>query len=141
MKYLIALIFLFVALIFEVSLVSLPLVLVLLIVLSVIYKDYSVFVLGMVFGILRDMLTFSIVGVTSIFFISLIFIILSYQKKFEITSSYFVIFAIVVFGSLYLLMVGPSFIILKIIVSILLGVIFFAVFKKLYKSNFLITNS
>ena len=136
----IPLILLLIALFLESSATSLPLVLLVLIPLTVIYRNYTVFILAFIFGIILDIFTFKTVGISSLFFISVIFLILIYEKKFEINTSYFVILASFLSSFFFLLFLGNSNIIAGSLVSVLIGVLIFQSLKKLNISN-KITNS
>lgn len=125
MKYLSLFLLLIFFLILEVAVVSFPFILVVLIAATVVLKDYYSFFLAFLFGLLLDILTFQTIGVSSIFFTVLVFLIFSYQKKFEITTNYFVITVCFLASILFSFIFGLSNIIFQSIVSVILGVLIF----------------
>lgn len=129
MKY-IPVILLFAALILQSWILTLPLVLLVLIPIAVIYRNYYAFALAFIFGILLDILSFKTIGVTSIFFCVFIFLIFMYERKFEINTSYFVIFASFLGSFAFIIFYGYSNLILETLVSTIIGLILFQIFKK-----------
>jgi cell shape-determining protein MreD len=103
---LLPLLFLVLALILEVSLTTLPLILIALLILTIIYRKTEVFILAFIFGICFDILTFNTVGTTSIVLILYLFLVLLYQKKFEIATNNFVIIASFLGALGFLLVLG-----------------------------------
>ena len=124
-----AVILLFLALTVEAWAISLPLVMLVLIPVTVIYKDNLLFVLAFVFGILLDMLSFKTIGYSSAFFCILIFLILMYERKFEIHSNYFVIFAAAISSLFFGVFYNYPNIFLGTIVSTILAVTIYMLFK------------
>ena len=131
---------LLIALFLESSVVSLPLVLLVLISFTVIYRNYPVFILAFIFGIILDVLTFKTVGMSSLFFTIVIFLILIYEKKFEIKTNYFIILASFLASFFFLLIFKNSNLILQSFFSILIGLLIFQVLNKSH-SNKTISNS
>lgn len=118
-------ILLLISLVLEASITTLPLILLVLICITVIYKDYSVFFLALVFGIFLDIFTFKPIGLSSTFFISIIFLILIYQRKFEITTNYFVFFASFLTSLSFLFLSGNMNIVVQSVISSLIGLLIF----------------
>jgi len=131
MKYLFSFLLLTLALILEVASFSLPLVFVVLVAVSVVLKDNFSFFAAVLFGLLLDVLTFQTIGITSAFFTILVFLIFSYQKKFEITTNYFVIFICLIGSICFTVLYGYSNLILGPIVSVLVGLLVFNILSKL----------
>lgn len=131
MKYFFLFLLFILFLILEASFFNLPLVLIALIVTTVVFKDYYSFFLAFFFGLMLDIVTFQTIGKSSIFFTILVFLIFSYQKKFEITTNYFVIFACFLASILFSFTFGLSNIISQSIVSVILGVITFQFLKRI----------
>jgi cell shape-determining protein MreD len=128
---LLSFVLLFISLILESSLTTIPLTFIVLLCLTVVYKDNFVFFLAFVFGVFLDILSFNTIGVSSIFFISSIFLVLIYQKKFEITTYPFVLIASFIGSISFLLLLGFSdLIIIQSVVSSLLAVLLFHVLRK-----------
>jgi hypothetical protein len=129
MKFLV-LIFLLCSLILESSILNLPLILLVLIPLTVIYRNYLIFIVAIIFGILLDILSFKSIGASSIFFCTFIFLILMYDRRFEITTNYFIIFASF-FGSLsFIIFYGYHNIILGTMISVAIGVLVYKILRK-----------
>lgn len=124
-----------ISLILEVSITTIPLILLVLICLTVIYRDYSVFFLALFFGVFLDIFTFKAVGGSSIFFITVIFLILSYRRKFEITTNYFVIFISFLASIFFLFVFKQSNILVQSIVSSLIGLLIFNFFQRIKIQN------
>lgn len=118
-------ILLLIFLVLEASITTLPLILLILICITVIYKDYSVFFLALVFGIFLDIFTFKTIGLSSILFIIVIFLILIYQRKFEITTNYFVLFASFLASLFFLFLSGNMNIVVQSVISSLIGLLIF----------------
>ena len=130
MKLLI-IILLTISLILESSITTIPLILLVLLVSTVVIKDDIVFLLAFIFGILLDVLTFKTIGLSSAFFTFLVFLILIYEKKFEINTLSFIAFSTLLSSFLFLIFFQRGNIIVQSLVSTAIGLIFFAAFKKL----------
>jgi len=74
----------------EGTIVMMPMALVCLLCLAILRKDWVVFLIAFLTGIFLDILKVQTVGERSIFFIIFIFLILLYQRKYEINSYPFV---------------------------------------------------
>lgn len=124
-------ILLILALILEASLTSLPLILLILLVLTIVYRKKEVFFLAFFFGIYFDMLSFKTIGTTSLFLITFLFLVLLYQRKFEIATNNFVLISSFLgsFGFLFVLGYTSS-IILESMLGSALGIVLFHVLKK-----------
>jgi len=92
------------ALLLEVTVVRLPLVLFLLLILFVRKKNPEIFVFALFIGILLDILNLQRIGITSMFFLALLFLVHLYDRKYEINTLPFVLISCV--GSV----LGQSFI-------------------------------
>jgi cell shape-determining protein MreD len=119
------------ALVLESSLTNLPIVLLVLLCITVFSKDYFVFLIAFIFGLLIDLLSFRNLGLSSIFYIVFIYLVFLYQSKFEITTKNFILVASYFGSFLYLLLCGfISNLILEPLVSTILGLILFIIFNK-----------
>lgn len=121
---------LLIALFLEISVTNIPLVLLVLIPACIVYRHYSVFIMAFIFGIFLDILTFKTVGLSSLFFISVMFLILIYEKKFEIKTNYFIILASFLASFAFLFIFGHKYLIETSIISVLIGLLIFQVFNK-----------
>ena len=131
-----ALFALLLALILEVSVTTIPLVLLVLLCLTVIYREENLFFFAFLFGILLDLFALKTIGLTSAYLVFILFLILTYQKKFEIATNYFVFIASVIGSVGFLFFLGyNNLVVLQSIVSGFLGVLIFTLFKKTLKTN------
>ena len=122
-----AVVLLLLALIFEVSLTTIPFVFLVLLCLTVLFKENWLFALAFVFGLLFDLLSFKTLGVTSAFLVLFLFLVLLYQSKFEITTGYFVLISSFLGSFLFLFLQGYAHLI--IVQAILSSIIAFVLFK------------
>lgn len=86
---------------FETSLLSLPLVVGLLIMLTALFQKSWIWIVAFVCGIVLDLLTFHPVGASSVFFSVMLGLIFLYQRKFEIQSPFFVGTSVFIFSLFY----------------------------------------
>jgi cell shape-determining protein MreD len=120
---------LIIAIFLEGTVTTLPLVLVCLLCLTIIRRDWVVFPAAFVAGLLLDTLLVHKVGGASIFFLLYVFLIFLYQRKYEINSYPFV-FTASFFGSLlFLLVFGFSNIFSQAVISSLIAVVLFAILR------------
>jgi cell shape-determining protein MreD len=141
MKYF-ALLLLLLALVFEVSLTTIPFVFLVLLCLMVIFRGNWLFAVAFIFGLLFDFLSFRTVGISSSFLVLVLFLVLLYQSKFEITTAYFVAIASFLGSLLFLMLQGYTHLIfVQAIVSSVLAVGLFELLKRIIGNKFLISNS
>lgn len=127
MKYFLISIFLLVAFFLQVSFFQMPFVLIGLLILGIIFKEYWVFLAAFLLGILLDALTFRTIGVNSLFFTFMLGMVFLYERKFEIQSFFFVGFASFFSLLLYLLLFGVGFPFFQIILGVGISLVLFAV--------------
>lgn len=136
MKIFLIVIILFFALFCEISFVSLPLVLLALLLLGIIFKEFWIFPVGFGMGIVLDMLSFRTVGVSSIFFVVMLGIIFLYDRKFEVQSLPFtVIFSFLAALGFGLIFKSEQSIFLALITSFLAGGIFYVLLRVIDKKR------
>jgi cell shape-determining protein MreD len=134
MKYF-ALVLLLLALVFEVSLTTIPFIFLVLLCLLVIFRENWLFAMAFIFGLLFDFLSFKTVGISSLFLVLILFLVLLYQSKFEITTAYFVAIASFLGSLLFLMLQGYTHsIILQAILSSIIGLLLFKLIQKFGKS-------
>src|SRR5687767_2330100 len=75
---------------FEAAVTSLPLILIFLLCATIIRRDLTLFPFAFFAGLLLDLLQVRTIGSTSIYFVLCLFLVLLYQKKYEIDSYPFV---------------------------------------------------
>src|SRR3989304_7549681 len=122
------------ALILQTTLTTLPLVLLTLFCLTIIYKNNSIFIFAFTFGLLLDIITFKTPGFSSFFFVISLFLILIYQRKFEITTNYFVLISSFLGSIGYMLLFSyTDLIIAQAIASAIIGLTIFKLLPKINK--------
>lgn len=120
--------FLIVAGVLESSITTLPLSLMILIFAGVVTRSNNIFGLAFLSGLILDFLSFKTAGISSIYFVSFVFIIFLYQKKFEIQTLHFIIIFSFL-GSLgYLFLTGSGLILAQTFFITLITVLSFFVF-------------
>ena len=131
---LLSLFFLILALIFESSLTTIPLIFIVLLCLTIIFKQNSIFAFAFLFGLLFDLISFKTLGISSVYFLIFLFLVLIYQSKFEITTNTFIVVACFL-GSLgFLLLMGyNNNIVLQAILSSIIGLILFNLIQRVNK--------
>lgn len=124
------------ALLLETSLTTIPLVLTTLICLTVVYKQNFVFVLAFIFGLFLDLILLNQIGMSSILFVVFLFLILMYQRKFEIKTASFVLVSSFLGSFIYLWIFSyHNLIIPQAIAGAIIGLIIFGFLKKLNNKN------
>lgn len=126
-------IFLFILLLISVFLegtvTSLPLVLICLICMTIIFRDAVIFLPAFFVGILLDAFALRSIGGTSIFLLLVIFLILLYQRKYEINTYPFVFISSFVGSLLFLTIFGYSGAIVAAFVSGFIAVLLFMILR------------
>jgi cell shape-determining protein MreD len=93
------------------------------------------FVFAFFFGIFLDLVSFKTLGSSSSFFIIFLFLVLLYQRKFEIATNTFVFFASLLGSFGYLILLGyNNNIILQAILSSIIGLLLFKLIQRFNKS-------
>lgn len=125
MKWFILFLLLFLALLLESTITSLPLVLIILFCAAVVWRNSAIFLWGFVTGLVLDSLLLQPLGKSSIFFIIFLTAAFLYERKFEVQSIPFVgIFSFV--GSfIYLWIYGYKGIIWEAMVSASITILLF----------------
>lgn len=107
MKRLFLVVFLFLAFLLEGTLTTLPLIIDILLLYYVFYKEeFMVFLVSFIAGIFLDSISVRIIGLSSLFFVIFLFVVMLYQKKFEITTWPFVAFSSFLGGFVFLIVFG-----------------------------------
>jgi hypothetical protein len=119
----------FLALLLEGTVTNLPLVFVSLVILTVAMRSLFLFLLAFVSGIFLDAFALRPIGETSIFLLLCVFLILLYQRKYEINSYPFVLFASFVGSLIYLFMFGYVHAFTLAIASIVISFLLFMVYR------------
>lgn len=117
----------------ESSITTVPLTLVSIIFLAVSRKSNDVFLIAFLAGLILDILSFSLVGISSIYFVTVTYLIFLYQKKFEIETLNFLL-VISFFGSFfYALMDGILVSLLQSLAVVMITAVSYLVFRKFNK--------
>lgn len=128
MKFFLTLIFLIAIL--SLAITSWPIVSILLICLAFDRKTW-IFFLAFFGGIILDVMLFRFLGATPLFLATFIFLILLYEKKFEIYTLPFVFVSSFMGSALYLIIFGYNYVLQQAVASSLIAVLLFALFKGL----------
>lgn len=103
--------------ILEGTVTTLPLTLIFLLCLTVMKRQEWIFFLAFVAGLVLDSFALRTLGVSSLFFVSFVFLIQLYQRKYETATMQFVVLASF-FGSLwYLISTGSHAVLLQALLS------------------------
>ncbi|MBI2621835.1 MAG: hypothetical protein HYW63_04315 [Candidatus Levybacteria bacterium] len=126
-----------IAILFETTLTSLPLTLLMLIFAAVALRNNWVFALAFFGGLLLDILKLGTAGVSSLFFVVMVMIIFAYQKKLEIASVNFILIAGLIGSFSYLFLTQTTHLFIQVFLSTVLITLSFFVFKKFNKGPIL----
>ena len=124
---------LFFAILLESSVTTLPLVLLIILFMSIVRRSNDVFLTAFFAGLILDILSFGRIGFSSLYFTVLVFLVYSYQRRFEIdTINFMIIFSF--FGSfIYLFLVGAGNVLFQSLFSVFLVSVSFFIFRKFNK--------
>lgn len=122
-------IFIIFAILLGVSISSIPLIIPVLVFAAVSFKTKEIYVLSFFSGLILDLLTFNPLGFSSAFFLSLVFIIYLYQKKFEIDNIVFVSAISSISSFIYLWILGNSYSVFSSVFILLVAGVSFLVYK------------
>jgi len=118
---------LLIAVLIEATLTTIPVVFLLLINFLILEKKSWVFAAGFFSGLMLDIFSLRFLGSTSLFFVTFLFVISLYERKFETTNPYFVLFASFIGTLIYLIIFNIRLVIPQAILSALIGVFIFYV--------------
>lgn len=118
-----------IALLLEGTVTSLPLVFVALVIVTIAMRNLFLFLLAFISGIFLDAFALRPLGETSIFLLLCVFLILLYQRKYEINSYPFVFLASFVGSLIYLLIFGYRNPFGLAVASIIVGFLLFMVYR------------
>lgn len=113
------------AIILEGSLTFLPLVFLVLLVVAVKERQSWIFFLAFFAGIILDVFYLKTVGTTSIFFLSFLFLLLLYQRKFEIATYPFIAVSSFLGSFIFMIILGISTPFMEALVSVFIGLLMF----------------
>ena len=125
----------FISMLLEGALTTLPLTLICLLCFTIIKRDTSVLPLAFATGFFLDIFRVQSIGTTSLFFICFLFLVLLYQKKYEIYSAPFAMISALLGSAVYLWVFGHKEIVPLAIVSSAVATILFAIIRYLTESH------
>lgn len=117
--------FLIFAILLEGTITSIPLVALVLLVVYILKRKSSLFILALISGIVLDVFSVRTLGSSSIYFVSFLFIVFLYERKFEITTYPFVFVSSFLGGLMYLWIFGYGYVFQQAAVSSIIAVLLF----------------
>ncbi len=123
------LVLLLISVFFEGTVTTLPLVFICLVCLTIRMRSSAVFFIAFLAGIFLDTFALRPIGVTSIFLLTAVLLILLYQRKYEINSYPFVFIASFLGSFLYLLIFTYQNIFMMAGLSAVIAVLLFAIIR------------
>src|SRR5262245_56606332 len=116
--------FLIVSLILELSITTIPLILIFLNCFMVIYKRFDIALFVFIFVLFFDILIFNEIGISALFFTTFLFLVLLYQRKFEINRFSFVGISTFLASLTYLFIIFSKLDITQAVASAIIAVLF-----------------
>lgn len=135
MKWFFLLLLLFIAIILEATITTVPLVFIILFCFAVVFHLSAIFLWSFLCGIVLDVVTFSPVGTRSLFFLLLLCLTFLYQRKFEIQSFPFVLIFSFLGSLLYGWILRFDYFFAQAIVAALIAVGLFFIMQKGVRQN------
>lgn len=133
MKLAATIIFLF-SLFLESSVTTLPLVFLTLFCLAVLTRKEWIFVIAFIAGVFLDALSFRVLGQSSLYFILYIFLVFLYERKFEISTKYFVFIASFLGSFGFLIIFSYNNVVLQSLMSSIIGILIFSILSRFHKN-------
>lgn len=133
MKLAAIIIFLF-SLFLESSITTLPLVFLTLLCFAVLTRKEWIFVIAFIAGLALDALSFRALGQSSLYFILYIFLVFLYERKFEISTKYFIFIASFLGSFGFLIIFSYNNLVLQSLISSIIGVLIFSIFSRFHKN-------
>ena len=136
MKYLLLSLFFLIGIFLETYIVKMPFVTGILIIVTVLFPQWTIFLLACIVGIILDSVNFHSIGTSSIFFSVLIALLLLYSRKYEMQNPVFVGVSIFVgsllYGALFIHRYSfwSALICCIVLTAIYIGILFFILPKK-----------
>ena len=107
------------------AITTLPLVLIVLLCLTIVFKRSWIFALAFFMGLFLDLFQLRNLGQTSLFFIVFLIIVLLYERKFEIKTKPFVFLSTFVGTLFYLLLFNYDYVLAQALVSAIVAILLF----------------
>lgn len=118
----------------ESSVTTLPLVFLTLLCLAVLTSKEWIFVIAFIAGVLLDALSFRTLGQSSLYFILYIFLVFLYERKFEISTKYFIFIASFLGSFGFLIIFSYNNPVLQSLMSSIIGVLIFSILSRFHKN-------
>lgn len=129
-----ATIILMLSVLLESSVTTLPLVFLTLLCLAVLVRKEWVFVIAFVAGLVLDAISLRSLGQSSIYFIAFIFLVFIYQRKFEISTKYFIFIASFLGSFGFLIIFSYNNLVSQSLISSVIGVLIFTLLSHFHKN-------
>lgn len=126
---------LFIVVLIEATVTTLPLVFICLLCYLIVFKKPFVFYTALFFGILLDLFASRALGSTFVFFLLFFYLVLLYRKKYEIDSYPFVLVTSFMGSYLYGILYRSSNALTLAVISSMIAVLLFGVLKLNYGSQ------
>jgi len=117
----------------ESSVTTLPLVFLTLLCLAVLTRKEGIFVVAFIAGIALDASSFRVLGQSSLYFILYIFLVFLYERKFEISTKYFIFIASFLGSFGFLIIFSYNNIVLQSLMSSVIGILIFTILSRFHK--------
>jgi len=119
----------------ESTIISAPLTLIVLLFSAIYARGNIIFLLAFLSGLILDILALSTIGLTSIYFVTFVYLIFLYQRKFEAKTLHFLTIFSFLGSLLFLFLQREDQIILQSILLTVIVIISFLFYKKPNKKN------
>ncbi len=113
----------------ESTIISLPLMLIIIMIIHILYKEMWVMGFAFLAGLILDIAAVRPLGSTSIFLVCWLFLIILYERKYEIDSYQFVLAASFIGSLAFLILFNYPNVIIQAIVNSFIALIIFSSFK------------
>lgn len=123
------------SLILNATLTTVPLSLIALLTLTVTKKKDYVFLLAFVMGVILDITAVRPIGATSLFFVACVFLVLLYDRKYEIDSMPFVMITAFVGSLIFLLAIHAHFVLPQAALSVPIALVLHLCFRFIYQAS------
>ena len=118
----------------ESSVTTLPLVFLTLLCFAVLTRKEWIFVIAFIAGVLLDAFSFRALGQSSLYFIIYIFLVFLYERKFEISTKYFIFIASFLGSFGFLIIFSYNNLVLQSLVSSIIAVSIFSILSHFRKN-------
>jgi rod shape-determining protein MreD len=121
------------AILLEANVTTLPLVLLIILFATVVLKQKEMFAVAFFAGLMLDLLSFHVVGFSSIYFTVMVLVVFLYRRKFEIESLSFITIFSFLSALVYLFLEGSSYIVIQSLIGSIVMILSFLYYKHVNK--------